>query len=455
MNTKAGIYVHETSSIRALSIANSDRSYSSTKSWTSQISFMSTDSRGSRRGRKRWIRAQQDVLQKLSKNTTRPITVDRQPSPSSYFCTWPGCGVTFRSGSDFDRHEEAVHESRPFVGDTEPQPSRYFCTWPSCSATFRFRFEWARHEEAIHYQPYHWICCLEGTEMRSLSSCFVCQQPNVTVGHVVEQHFASCRSKSQEERTFLREDQFLQHIKFQLKIPVTKKACRELLEIWKSPNLPQANDTYKCGFCGRSFFNWAERQDHVFRHLEAGIYKSYWWPERRPVAIATAKPSIPPLPDHHSQTCHNCGTFFPDSEAIRNHSFCSIWSCRYLNDYLTIFNDGWETENGKAQLECSLCEFAASADQSDEGLESMVKEHADTHALRSCQQSRHSTQASFADHLVLQHSSREQSVRGKTLHPYLCQQQIVNGIITLSQPTTRSVATSRASSHYRYFVAQT
>jgi hypothetical protein len=283
MNTKAGIYVHETSSIRALSIANSDRSYSSTKSWTSQISFMSTDSRGSRRGRKRWIRAQQDVLKKLSKNTTCPITVDRQPSPSSHFCTWPGCGGTFRSGSDFDRHEEA-----------------------------------------IHYQPYHWICCLEGTEMRSLSSCFVCQQPNVTVGHVVEQHFASCTSKSQEERSFLREDQFLQHIKFQLKIPVTKKACRELLEIWKSLNLPQANNTYKCGFCGRSFFNWAERQDHVFRHLEAGIYQSYWWPERRPVAIATAKPSIPPLPEHHSQTCHDCGTFFPDSEAIRNHSCCPI-----------------------------------------------------------------------------------------------------------------------------------
>jgi hypothetical protein len=217
MMTKMERASRRASSIRARSVTKSDTSGSSA------TSFRSTDSRGSRRGRKLWRRAQQSTL--------------------------PGV-------------EDDADESRESC----------FCTWPGCPLKFKFRWEWARHEEAIHYQPYQWICCLRGTETKPLAACFVCNQHNTTIGHVMEHHFLSCMNKSQNYRTFLREDQLVQHLRVHVISHLTKKDCQELLSIWKITNPAEVNTTYTCGFCGNVFFDWTERQNHVFQHIRRGIF---------------------------------------------------------------------------------------------------------------------------------------------------------------------------------------
>jgi hypothetical protein len=237
----------KTYSIRTPSIADSDGSRSSARSWTSQNSFRSTDSRGSRRGRKQWMRGQHQVPRDTSRVTLRPV-----------------------------------------AGSAEQSPTPYFCTWSECDSTFKFRWEWARHEEALHYQPYHWICCLEGSEIDPLLECPFCDRYNITVDHIIQQHLNTCIDKSQEERRFLREDQFLQHMNgVHLKSHnpktirrVTKKDVQKLMSRWKIPNTALSGSDFICGFCGYVSSNWKERQDHVSQHVRQGMSKSSWSPER-------------------------------------------------------------------------------------------------------------------------------------------------------------------------------
>ncbi|KAF2129212.1 hypothetical protein P153DRAFT_396509 [Dothidotthia symphoricarpi CBS 119687] len=91
---------------------NSESSRGSDKSAHSSASNRSIDSRGSRRGRKRW-----PDLQSLPTNTAYQFT----------------------------------------------------CTWPTCSLSFRYQSEWKRHEESVHYSPYHWVCGLESAETHNIS----------------------------------------------------------------------------------------------------------------------------------------------------------------------------------------------------------------------------------------------------------------------------------------------
>jgi hypothetical protein len=144
--------------------------------------------------------------------------------------------------------------------------------------------------EAVHYQPFHWVCCFEGAVGTFLSRCFVCGENDINVSHVTRQHFASCASRSLQSRTFLREDQLLQHINgTHLGTRVTKKVVQKLLSSWKTENQQLDASARHCGFCGTMSSTWAERQNHVFRHLkQPGIRKSAWWTDRPPVAAPAA-----------------------------------------------------------------------------------------------------------------------------------------------------------------------
>ena len=164
----------------------------------------------------------------------------------------------------------------------------YFCTWPSSKKSFRNRSAWSRHEEAVHHCPYQWICSLDMNTIVRLPQCFGCGERDVLLSHIVGCHFRTCASKSEECRTFLREDQLSQHIKG---VHIDKRdekisIPKELLSAWKRDNPLLSQAALTCGFCGLVSDTWVERQDHVFNHMDRNICKSSWWPERLPTLLS-------------------------------------------------------------------------------------------------------------------------------------------------------------------------
>ncbi|KAH7088759.1 hypothetical protein FB567DRAFT_317574 [Paraphoma chrysanthemicola] len=199
---------------------------SSVGSIASFESLRSVDSRGSRKGRRSWA-------------TRTPIPAKRKPA------------------------------------------GRYFCTYPRCDRSFHHRFEWERHEEAVHYCPYHWTCCSEQGVDEIMKHCFVCDKPNVPLRHIHECHFSTCAKKPVKERMFFRRDQIQQHIKRHLTFVGSRHlaAPDALLESWRCENASLGEAALRCGFCGCRLSTWAARNDHVFRHFQAGLRKSQWNPE--------------------------------------------------------------------------------------------------------------------------------------------------------------------------------
>lgn len=238
-------------------------SYSSGSSADSNDSVLSVDSRGSRRGRKMKLRSSRTIgsLAELQK-ALESIAVRRVASPERTKFPRPASPSVPLPITAAD-----VKSLRP-----------YFCTAADCDARFKFRWEWSRHEEALHYQPYQWICCWEETYAHIVPECWICGTCNVPASHFAEEHFGSCVGKAQQHRTFLREDQLLQHINgVHLKDRVNKKTCQNLLSLWKTVSATMEKAHLTCGFCDQTCGDWAERQDHVSAHIRSGFAKSAWW----------------------------------------------------------------------------------------------------------------------------------------------------------------------------------
>lgn len=389
------------SSQHSYSVAGSKSSRGSAKSYTTQNSFKSRDSRGSRRGRKLWVRAKKQADEEAPEllfPPPRPATIDE-----------------FRS--DSPRRLEPAESEVPLLP--------YFCTVPSCTASFRYRYEWARHEEALHYEPYHWICCRPYVDTRHIARCFICHEQNTTIGHVMIEHFASCMHKRREEVTFLREDQFLQHISgVHIQTRATRAICREVLSLCKVDNADIQSSALHCGFCGGVFSNWAERQDHVFKHLKLGACKSAWWPGRLPLPSAL-KTWI--------GGCNNC-TYLSQDFIVKpyEHLQCVAWSCRYLLDHHSIFVTGVTeqtvTEETAVVLKsiCKLCKTEVCSTEDDLNYESYkikIQQHADLHHLRSCRQEQFSDLDAFVNHLVAQHGTSWSPALDHMLDSWKCQQR--------------------------------
>jgi len=218
-----------TSLPRAYSSVGSDRSEGSRNSASSCGSVRSYDSRGSRRGRTTWARI-------------------------------PSNNRLMETSNDM-----------------------YFCTEPSCMKSFRYQSGWSRHEQAVHHCPYYWVCCLKVPNIMRLPRCFICSKKDILISHFTDCHFQDCATKAQEDRTFLREDQFKQHIGSHLgKDFLIRSIPKDLLSAWKTPNSESSVASLKCGFCGESFHTWSKRIDHVSTHMQEGICKLAWWPDRLP-----------------------------------------------------------------------------------------------------------------------------------------------------------------------------
>jgi uncharacterized C2H2 Zn-finger protein len=383
------------SSQRAPSLADSVGSRGTSGSHTSQNSYRSVDSRGSRRGRKAWWRAQQ-----------QPATDTDQGSHVSLV---PHALGMRQSNSSLRQFSESAENSQ------------LSCTWPYCDSRFNYRSEWIRHEEAVHYQPYHWICCREHVEHEPISLCFICGRRNVTVGHITRNHFTSCASKGRKERTFYREDQLIQHInEAHVTWHVFKRTIQDILTLWKTENMRLLEVALKCGFCGETSRTWTERQSHVFEHFQSGYCKSSWWPERLPMPQAMVL-----LTGETSLTCHSCSRTFRDlSTAVHEHFECVTWSCRYLYNYRAIFDTPLLVTAGIPRAICKLCKFEICSDHCDDNYVSRLQQHAHSHNLQSCSQAQFPDLGSFIDHVMAEHAAAWDSGYSQTLFdPWRCVQK--------------------------------
>lgn len=215
----------------------------------SSCSRVILDSRGTKRGRKRWSNAASDD----SFGMTPPMGPILLPT-------------------------ETANATRD---------APYFCTWPSCEAKFPRKSEWIRHEEAVHYCPHQWICCRAEGNMATLRQCFVCCKENSPISHIIEEHFVDKGGahKSGASQPFMRKDQLISHIKrVHLKNNLT--VPHELTKWWEVRSDTFKAEWLRCGFCGQTSETWKDRQNHVFRHLEEGAKKSAWWPQRLPPPTA-------------------------------------------------------------------------------------------------------------------------------------------------------------------------
>lgn len=287
---------------RSCSKVESESSISSVNSYQSCASRFSIDSRGSRRGRKllRRHRTTSSTEYKFypSGNSSQvsnhsselfPTGENRQNGDSTLFWRSDMC----KNGEGIcgsDRVEPVGVEERHLIPTMPKHPEDLpadrtskddqhglSCTWPDCEKVFRYRFDWNRHEEAVHYLPYRWICCLKGSS-ECWTPCLLCGKTD----HATIKHCITCQEKDVNARTFYREDQLAQHIKrVHLRGEAsTSKISKYLLSLWKCDNPCLPNAYLHCGFCGKAFEHWAQRQEHVFEHVYKGICKSSWWPER-------------------------------------------------------------------------------------------------------------------------------------------------------------------------------
>jgi hypothetical protein len=161
---------------RAFSTSGSNDSLASGDSCQSWISHMSLDSRGSRRGRKRFTRTSvvnvdRYVDEKYVSHKLQP-DMDRMsnlvlPEPH-HFMSAP---IPLRNHTRADPVTSMNREDK----STGPLAPAIYCTWPSCNLRFRYRFDWARHEEAVHYCPFNWVCCGDGSDHATqLEDCYIC-----------------------------------------------------------------------------------------------------------------------------------------------------------------------------------------------------------------------------------------------------------------------------------------
>ncbi|PSN69606.1 hypothetical protein BS50DRAFT_291692 [Corynespora cassiicola Philippines] len=156
---------------------------------------------------------------------------------------------------------------------------RFYCTF--CQKRFQSRLEWTHHEQTIHLPRELWICCPRTGQFPE--RCPFCERSRPSPSHLADHQYISCQEKPLSQRTFDRQDYFLQHISHVHRVSPSQKPQRlaELAEAWKTPILLREGDrALHCGFCGLNFGTYTERTEHVGRHFDEGLDMMSWWAGR-------------------------------------------------------------------------------------------------------------------------------------------------------------------------------
>jgi hypothetical protein len=203
----------------------------------------------------------------------------------------------------------------------EPQKDLpFFCTF--CPRAFKTKYEWVRHENSVHALRTTWICC--DTKNTPLQACPFCGHTNPDDVHMATHKYQQCQSKPESQRTFYRQDHFVQHLHHvhfagtkhpsvrvgcQARLMATEGhnfGCKDLAMKWRHFGAPMKRDDpmLHCGMCGKVSKDWAERCEHVAEHLIArDLDRSVWWPERKENHMENLYSTSP----FESFRCRYCG----------------------------------------------------------------------------------------------------------------------------------------------------
>ncbi|KAJ6261480.1 hypothetical protein Dda_4150 [Drechslerella dactyloides] len=224
----------------------------------------------------------------------RTMTNNHKPSRKStksdnrFFCTF--CGTSFSTKSTWKRHEESIHlmlktwtcspngvivSMAPFAPHHTPnddastvQPHNYQTCWfcnidRDSTSDIPFSFNDAAHPTTAHAAiPNHYV---------SMTS------------HALEQHCLAhqnartCHENSPAEKTFIRFDHFVRHLRdahgidgLKMTFDGSENASDPLYGTFQVLPGPTRS---RCGFCGETFTHWADRVHHLSHE--------FWWKHRR------------------------------------------------------------------------------------------------------------------------------------------------------------------------------
>ncbi|KAF2281221.1 uncharacterized protein EI97DRAFT_23366 [Westerdykella ornata] len=312
---------------------------------------------------------------------------------------------TKSSGTLDARVRQEVIERKADSG-VERKPSKrskFYCTF--CLKRFHGKLEWMRHEQTIHMPEELWVCCPRTGEFPE--RCPFCAKSNPSPSHLADHNYLSCQEKPLSERTFSRQDHFLQHISQVHKVSPGQKPVRltELLTAWRHPlPLKRGHQALHCGFCGTTFVSYRERTEHVSRHFLEGFDMMSWWDERVSHEVPDPRPSEamrrnPNLP----HKCLYCERVYESlAVAQKLHSVCTMWSCSFLPGMQYTIYPAGSKDNMRAV--CCYCN-----DNLVEGAgkvkSAVLKEHINQHNFRKCNQRLYFSGQRFRQHLQDSHKT--------------------------------------------------
>jgi hypothetical protein len=226
---------------------------------------------------------------------TTTADVQERPSSSGTLVETPQSKVPRRAKSsgalDEGARQTAVEKRTGGVFERRlSRRPKFYCTF--CLKRFHSRLEWMRHEQTVHMPEELWVCCPRTGEFPA--RCPFCAKSNPSPSHLADHNYLSCQEKPLSERTFSRQDHFLQHISQVHKVSPGQKPLRltELLTAWRHPlPLKAGHQALHCGFCGRTFGTYKERTEHVGKHFMEGLDMMSWWNDRVSHDIPHPKPS--------------------------------------------------------------------------------------------------------------------------------------------------------------------
>ncbi|KAF2869533.1 hypothetical protein BDV95DRAFT_596522 [Massariosphaeria phaeospora] len=298
-------------------------------------------------------------------------------------------------GATFEKRCAGIFARRPSI-----RP-RFYCTF--CQKRFCDRLEWMRHEQTLHMPEELYVCCPRTGQFPA--KCPFCAKSNPSPSHLADHNYLSCQEKPLSERTYDRQDYFLQHISQVHKVTPSQKPLRltELAEAWKNPlPLKLGHQALHCGFCGKTFTTYKERTEHVGVHFMQGMDMMSWWPARVSHEMEPCSPDMTQNADLPHKCLYCERTYESLAVAQKLHPVCKMWSCSFLQGMqYTIYPAGT-----REALEAACCYCNDTLVRGAGKVKgSVLKEHINQHNFRKCSQRLYFSGQRFRQHLQDSHKA--------------------------------------------------
>ncbi|KAI0861602.1 hypothetical protein F4860DRAFT_475620 [Xylaria cubensis] len=323
----------------------------------------------------------------------------------------PGFATSFQTPKD---HSPANDDGYQIVSETTeyhdhdkpfsenenngPVPTRhYWCTF--CHQSFSRYFTWKRHEESAHVPQFTWICrpdifCIK----RTGSECSLCVSSSSNMEYTSQRpcphRFQECWQKPDLERTFYRQDTFVQHLhSVHFKDdPIRSHIIHDHVNIdnCKQSFREMDADELICHFCGFDCRTWNERAQHIRKHFENGETMGLWIPGG-PYALNRDGSTPSRSPAQRRQ--YNMSDRY------------DLWGCHLNTSMLETHPPG-----GLVEFACTLCgiEINCSCFCLQPGSPCRLKDHLLlNHHMQRLECSYYTTPAAgdYIEHLVKEHSA--------------------------------------------------